>query len=95
MLVEKMRITRKHERKTVHGWQVLNRQTDLYVFVCDACGTQFSRTSKHVKPRQLNPGVLHACPGCQGPRFAANASKLRRKTLAQDASSTIDISKLR
>ena len=95
MYVGKARISRKHVRKSADGMHTISRHTDQHIFRCDGCGVQFTRTSKHIKPRQLEAGVMHACPSCQGPRFAANASKLRKKTLAQDASSTVDISKLR
>lgn len=95
MYLGKTRISRKHVRKTEDGLHTINRHTDQYIFRCDGCGIQFTRTSKHIKKRQLDPGVLHACPSCQGPGFAAKASKLRKMTLMQDASSTMDISKLR
>jgi hypothetical protein len=74
---------------------MMTRSTLLHLFTCDGCGSQFTRTSKHVKRKQFLPGVLHACPACQGPGFASKASALRRKALAQDASSDQRIDELR
>ncbi len=95
MYLGKQSITRKHVRFRGDVGHALNRTTQQYLFRCDGCGCQFTRTSKHTRKSQLTPGVLHACPSCQGPEFAAKASSLRKRTLDQDASSMLGISELR
>lgn len=95
MYLGKQTIRRKHVRFRGEIGHPLTRTTTQHLFRCDGCGCQFTRTSKHVKPKQLDAGVLHACPSCQGPAFAARAGALRRRTLKQDASSVETIDKLR
>jgi hypothetical protein len=95
MYLGQQQITRKYVRFRGEIGHALNRTTQQYLFRCDGCGCQFTRTSKHIKKSQLIPGVLHACPSCQGPHFAAKASSLRKQTLDQDASSMLNINDLR
>lgn len=95
MLIKKTRISRIFNRKLKNRTVKICRSTNLYYFQCDNCGAEFTRISKQIKKSQLRIGVLHVCLCCQGPKFAAQASKLRRKSLKQDASSTLRIDYLR
>ena len=88
-------ITRSHDRFNGDIGHKVTRKTNLHLFRCDACGIEFARDSKHTKRKQLAQGVLHACPSCQGPGFASRASAMRRRALAQDASSDQRLDQLR
>lgn len=69
------------------------RKKTLAIFLCDNCGTEFSRDLKHIDRKRLNDNYFHCCANCDAKKFAQRKGVERKKIWDMPASLDLPVSK--
>ncbi len=69
------------------------RKKTLAIFLCDNCGTEFTRDLKHVDRKRLSDNYFHCCANCDAKRFAQRKGVERKKIWDMPASLDLPVSK--
>jgi hypothetical protein len=95
MFIKELKETSHTERTSKLGKKhVCKRVKTLYLFKCDQCDNQFTRSKGQIQIKRVSNYYKHVCSGCDPKRFAQQQGVKQRQVLGMDASSDIPISKL-
>lgn len=67
-------------------------RTDV-LFICDNCGSNFTRPKGEVSPKRLSNNYFHCCTNCDTKRFAQKKGVERRLIWDLPASSTLPVNR--
>ena len=84
-------IARNYTRKVRGKEQTVSGKIKTYMLACDSCGSQFTRTSKEMKPHRACNEYKHVCTECDSKKFAQKLSSTSRRINRYDASSNVSL----
>jgi len=94
-------LLRQEKKKTLYKRKSKNgeehpyyRNKTIVYFLCDNCGTEFTRDRGDMNPRRLSNNYFHVCANCDSKKFAQRKRVERKKVWSMNASSDLPISRL-
>lgn len=95
MFIKEMKETSHTERTSKLGKKhVCKRVKTLYLFQCDQCENQFTRSKGQIQIKRVSNYYKHVCNNCDPKRFAQKQGAQQRKIFKMDASSLKKINEL-
>lgn len=88
---EKNRYTRQSKLGVSHTYY---RYKTILHFICDNCGTEFSREKGSMNHMRISNNFFHVCKNCDAKRFAQMKGVERKKVWSLTASSNLPIGKI-
>lgn len=70
------------------------RKSTIVHFLCDNCGSAFTRPRGSMDPKRLSNNYFHVCEICDSKKFAQRKSVERKRVWELKASSNLPIGKL-
>lgn len=95
MFIKELKEVTASERISKLGKKhICKRVKTIYVFACDQCSNQFTRSKGQIELKRISNYYKHVCNDCEPKKFAQKQGAIQRKIFKMDASSLKKINEL-